>query len=138
VILQYPVGVLADKKLGEKEMLIFGILIMGISAGSIFFIETNSVLVWGGMLFITRIGASMVEILRDSYFYKIIDGRDMDIISFFRTATPVGYMVATALSALLLVIMPVKFVFLLIAAIVLMGLYPALKLVDNKCEAEMK
>lgn len=137
VILQYPIGVLADKKYGEKEMMIAGILIMGISAGSIFFIETNSVMVWGAVLFATRVGAAMVEILRDSYFYKTIDGRDMDVISFFRTATSVGYILATALSAFLLVVLPVKFVFLLIAAIVLMGLYPAFKLVDNKCEAEL-
>jgi MFS family permease len=137
VILQYPIGVLADKKFGEKEMMVAGIIIMGISAGSIFFIETNSVLVWGAVLFMTRVGAAMVEILRDSYFYKIIDGRDMDIISFFRTATSVGYMVATALSALLLVILPVKFVFLLIATVVLAGLYPALNLIDNKSEAEL-
>lgn len=136
VILQYPIGVLADKKFGEKEMLIAGIVVMGISAGSVFFIETNSVLVWGVVLLITRMGAATVEILRDSYFYKIIDGRDMDIISFFRTATSIGYIVATALSAFLLIVLPVRFVFLLIAAVVLMGIFPALKLVDNKSEAE--
>jgi len=137
VLLQYPLGALADKKFGEKELLIAGIAIMGVSAGSIFFITSSAVWLWGMTLFVTRIGAAMVEILRDSYFYKRIDGRDMDVISFFRTACSVGYMLAAALSAMLLVAFPMKSVFLLVAVLVLLGLYPAIKLVDNKSEAEM-
>jgi hypothetical protein len=85
----------------------------------------------------TRIGAAIIEILRDSYFYKKIDGRDMDVISFFRTACSIGYISAAALSALLLVVFPMKYVFLLVAAATLAGLYPAFKLIDNKCEAEL-
>jgi MFS family permease len=137
VILQYPLGLLADKKLGEKEMLIAGLIIMGVSAGSVFFITSSAVWVWGAVLFATRIGAAIIEILRDSYFYKKIDGRDMDVISFFRTACSVGYISGAALSALLLVVFPMKYVFLLVAAVTLAGLYPALHLIDNKCEAEM-
>jgi MFS family permease len=138
IILQYPAGILADKMIGEKEMLIGALFIMGISTGSLFFITSTSVLVWGCILFITRIGASIIEILRDSYFYKKIDSRDVDIISFFRTASPIGFILATAISALLLVIFPLKYIFLLVAAIVLAGLYPALKLVDNKCEKDLE
>jgi MFS family permease len=137
VLLQYPLGMLADKKLGEKEMLVTGLIIMGFSAGSIFFITSNAVWVWGAVLFATRIGAAVIEILRDSYFYKKIDGRDMDVISFFRTAGSIGYISATAISALLLIVFPMKYVFLLVAIAVLAGLYPALKLVDNKCEKEI-
>ena len=84
-------------------MMVTGIIIMGISAGSIFFIETNSVLVWGAVLFMTRVGAAMVEILRDSYFYKQVDGKDVDLIDFFRTAASAGYIFATLLSAILLI-----------------------------------
>ncbi len=137
VFLQYFIGALADKRLGEKEMLITAIIIMGVSTGSMFFITSNAIWIWGGILFVTRIGAAAIEILRDSYFYKKIDGRDVDIISFFRTACPVGYILATAISALLLIIFPIKYVFLLVACVVIAGLYPAFMLVDNKCEKEM-
>lgn len=137
VFLQYPLGMLADKKFGEKELLITGLLVMGISAGSIFFITSNAIWLWGTILLVTRIGAATIEILRDSYFYKKIDGRDMDVISFFRTACSVGYIVAAATSAVLLFFAPMRYVFLLIALLVLAGLYPAVKLVDNKSEAEM-
>lgn len=137
IFLQYPIGILADKKFGEKEMLLAGLAIMGISSGIIFFITSEEIWVWAVILLATRIGASAVEILRDSYFYKLIDSRDMDIISFFRTAASVGYILATATSALLLLIFPVKSVFLLIAIVAFFGVYQTLSLVDNKCEAEL-
>lgn len=136
VLLQYPVGVLADKKIGEKELLIFSISLMGLSAFSISLISSGTVLVWSIILFMTRIGASLIEILRDSYFYKRVDGHDVDIINIFRTARPVAYILASLASALLLVAFPMKYVFVLISAVVLLALYPAARLIDNKSEGE--
>ncbi|HEX8974035.1 MAG TPA: MFS transporter [Patescibacteria group bacterium] len=138
VVLEYPLGYLADKKFGEKEMITIGLIILSISTLSIFFVSSNAVWVWSLVLLATRIGAAMIEILRDSYFYKRIDGRDVDVISFFRTAVSVAYVAATALSALLLLFVSVKYVFLFLGALILLGLLPALRLVDNKSEAEMK
>lgn len=137
VILQYPAGVLADKKIGEKEMIIAALIIMAISTISVFFIRANSILVWGAVLFLTRIGAALIEVLRDSYFYKKIDGRNMDIISFFRTARSVAYISAAALSALLLLFFPLKSIFLLVAFVALIALYPAFKLQDSRSEKEL-
>ncbi len=138
VALEYPIGILADEKFGEKEMIIGGLLIMGISSLSIFFVNSPSIFVWAAILLVTRIGAASVEILRDSYFYKKIDGRDVDLISFFRTTRAVAYLLATGLSAMLLIVAPMKYIFLLIAAMVLVGIYPAFRLVDNKSEEELK
>ncbi len=137
VILQYPAGILADKKTGEKELIIFAIIFMAFSTLCIFFIDSKSVLVWGSILFATRIGASLVEILRDSYFYKKIDGHDVDIINFFRTAMPFGYIMAASLSSLMLFFLPLKSVFVLVAVVLFLSLYQAVKLRDNKCEDEI-
>ncbi|EKE19723.1 MAG: Permeases of the major facilitator superfamily [uncultured bacterium] len=137
VIINYPVGLLADKKLGEKEMIIFALFVMAISTLSILFVKTNSVMVWGFVLFMTRVGAAMIETLRDSYFYKKIDGDDMDIISFFRTSRSVAYIAATAISAMILVVFPVKIVFVFLTGVILLALYPAFNLVDNKSEMEI-
>jgi MFS family permease len=137
-LFEYPIGVIADKRLGEKEMLILGILIIGFSTAGIYFMQSNAIWLWCLMLFLTRFGATFVDILRDSYFYKKIDGRDMDMISFFRTTRPVSYIVSMAMSTMLLSVFPVRQVFLLISLVVLAGLYPAFKLVDNKCEAELE
>lgn len=137
VFLQYPIGVLADKKMGEKELLIFSILIMAIASGSIFFISSNKVWVWGLVLFATRVGAAMIEILRDSYFYKKIDSHNVDVINFFRTSMPVGYIIATCISFPLLLFFPIKIVFILVSLVLFSSLIPALKLIDNKSEKEM-
>ncbi|HRY82986.1 MAG TPA: MFS transporter [Candidatus Moranbacteria bacterium] len=137
VILGYPVGLLADKKLGEKEMIIFGLVIMAISSASIFFITSTSIWVWSLILFATRIGATIIETLRDSYFYKKIDGRDVDIISFFRTTPSIAYILATTISAVILIFFPLKSVFLLVALAAFLAIFAAVRLVDNKSEKEM-
>ncbi|MFZ2975211.1 MAG: MFS transporter [Candidatus Moraniibacteriota bacterium] len=137
VIFQYPAGLLADKKMGEKELLILAILIMGISTMLIYFMGTGSVVRWSLILFATRIGASLIEILRDSYFYKRIDCRDVDVIDFFRTSLPMAYIFATILSSFVFLFLPIKFVFILTGLIVLSALYPAFLLTDNRSEKDM-
>lgn len=132
VILQYPAGVLADKKFGEKEMLIFSIALMGVSTIFLFFITGKSVLVWGFALFATRVGAALIEVLRDSYFFKCIDGCDVDIINFFRTSIPAGYIAGAVFSAIILLFFPLEVVFILLGIIILSGLYPALRLKDTR------
>ncbi|NCF74895.1 MAG: MFS transporter [Xanthomonadaceae bacterium] len=137
VLFQYPVGILADKKTGEKEFLIFSIFIMGVATLILYLFNYKDILFLTTILFVTRVGASIIEILRDSYFYKKIDGYDLDIIDFFRTSRPVGYIIATILSSFLLLLsFDIKLIFLLIAIVSLSGLYPAFKLVDNKSERE--
>ncbi len=138
VFLQYPVGVLADRKLGEKEILIGSIGLMGITTIVIFFIGSTSLILWSIILFLTRVGASLVEILRDSYFYKRIDGHNIDLIDVFRAMRPVAYILATASSALVLAILPMKFIFILVGLIIFSALYPAIGLVDNLSEKELK
>ncbi|MEK7598536.1 MAG: MFS transporter [Patescibacteria group bacterium] len=137
VLLQYPAGVLADKKIGEKEMIILAILIMAASTLGIYFIHSLSVLVWGAALFATRVGAALIEILRDSYFYKKIDGHDVDIINFMRTSMPVAYILSTAISTIFILLFSIKFAFILVSLVVLSALYPAFTLKDNKSEKEL-
>ena len=132
VLLQYPVGVMADKRYGEKEFLFFSLTIMAISTGLIYFFVSESILYWSIILFATRIGAALIEILRDSYFYKQVDGQDVDLIDFFRTAMPVGYIFAAILSSILLIFFPIKIVFLLIVVVAISGFYPVYKLKDSR------
>jgi len=128
VFLQYPMGFLADKKTGEKKLLIFALFIMVIASVVVFLTHSPNVLLWSLVLLLTRIGAAMVEILRDSYFYKRIDGDDVDLIGFFRTAMPVGYIVAASLSFALLLFLPLSAIFILLALVVFSALIPAYRL----------
>jgi MFS family permease len=131
VLLQYPAGVLADKKMGEKKLLIVAIIIMALATLVCFFFAPKILIFWGIVLFFTRIGAALIEILRDSYFYKLIDGRDVDFINFFRSAMPLAYVAAAGVSAILLLYFPIKSVFLIVFLVTLSALIPAFKLKDG-------
>jgi MFS family permease len=137
VLFSYPIGYLADKKTGEKELLIFSLFVMGISTATLYFIGSADILIWSIVLFATRIGASFIGVLQDSYFYKRIDGCDVDIIDFFRTSIPVGYITGAIFSSFIIFFLPIKAVFILAGLVILSALYPAFKLKDNQCELKM-
>lgn len=137
VVVQYPVGILADKKTGEKEFLILAVLIMGISSLAFFFTDSSEIMVWAIILFATRIGAALIEVLRESYFYKRIDASDVDVIHFFKTSKPVAYMVAMFFATIIMIFFSVKAIFLLVAIISLSAMYPAFMLVDNRSKADL-
>lgn len=137
VLLQYPMGILADKKTGEKEFIIIALLIMACSTIGIYFIGAGTTAIWAAVLFITRIGAALIEIMRDSYFYKKIDATNVDVIHFFRTSLPVAHIVAAIIASMMLIFLPTKSIFIMTGALVLSALYPAFKLIDNKAEKEI-
>jgi MFS family permease len=138
LLLQYPVGRLADKYLGEKELIIFALTLTSLTVAYLYFLDSRSVYVWAGVLFMTRVGISMLEVLRDSYFYKRIDGDDVAKIDLFRTSMAIAYIVFALISVVVLQFYPVKTVFLILFVALFTGLWPAWRLLDNKSEREMK
>lgn len=137
LVLQYPAGLLADKKLGEKELLFIATVLTGISAMMIYFIDSSSVVFWSLIMLLIRIGPAIMEILRDSYFYKKIDGTDLDMIDFFRTAGPVGIISGTLIATFSLLFFPMKMIFLLSGLLIMLGMFPIIKLHDNFSEEEV-
>jgi MFS family permease len=132
VILQYPAGFLADRKYEERDMIIASLVIMALSTFSIFFLTSRSLFLWAGILFCTRIGASLIEVLRDSYFYKRIDCRDVDIINFFRSVRPMASIVGLLLATPVVYFFHIRYVFALIAIGVLTGIFAAKKLASSR------
>jgi MFS family permease len=132
VILEYPLGILADKKMGEKELLIGSIIIATILTFSFAFISLPSVFLWASLLFISRIGISGIEVLRDSYFYKQVDGNDLDIIAFFRMARPLSNIVSAVIVVPLLFVFPIEATFILVAGVVGSSLFSILFLKDTR------
>lgn len=137
VVVQYPAGLIADKKTGEKEFLLFSFFILGISTLMFYFSDSKDIMVWAMILFLGRLGAALVEILRESYFFKRIDGNDVDIIDFFNTSRPVAFIVATIISSLLLLHFSTDLIFLVVALVCFSAIYPTFKLADNKSEKEL-
>ncbi|PCI20331.1 hypothetical protein COB64_02295 [Candidatus Wolfebacteria bacterium] len=132
VILEIPLGRIADKWLGEKELMTAGFIIMTLATGTIAFIGAPKLLLWALILFTTRIGASMVEIMTETYFFKQVDGEDVDLISFFRNASPLAYIIAPLLATVFLLIFPFKSLFIALAIIVALGLISSLTLKDTQ------
>ncbi|MBI4117909.1 MAG: MFS transporter [Parcubacteria group bacterium] len=130
VILEYPVGYLADKYFGETEMLSLGLLIMGGSAIALFFVRD----IWAitVVLFMTRVGASIVESLRDSYFYKQVNEKDVDLIDSFRNTGPLAYVIAPAIVSGMLVYLPLQWIFVFVGCITLTGLWSTLHMPDTR------
>lgn len=91
-----------------------------------------SLALWAGLLFMTRVGASMLEIMSESYFFKHVDGRAPNLVGAFRIIFPVAYIIAPALGALLLLVMPLQYLFLVVGAILLTGIPVALGLTDTR------
>jgi len=132
IIFQMPAGRLADKYIGEKEILVVGLLIMMTATGAIFFITSTNFFVWVAILFLTRVGASLVEAMQEVYFFKQIDGHDMDLIDLFRNVRPFAWLLGSLFTVIVLEIFPIQFIFLFLAIVILMGLRPALLLEDTK------
>lgn len=136
-LIQYPLGVLADKRWGEKEMLIFFLFLMIVSTVYIPFITAHTFWIWAIALLFTRIGAAGIDILRDSYFYKRIGPDDVDLIAFFRTARSVANICAALVVGVTLLFLPLLTVFFIAAGVLVLGLVPALLLEDNVSERDM-
>lgn len=132
IIFEIPVGELADDKYGEKEFLTIGFIIMGLSTLFISFITIKSFWVWAVVLFITRIGASFVEISSDSYFFKKVHKDRTDVMSFFRVTRPLSFIITPVIATLCLQFIPFQYIFIIIGSIMILGTRYSLQLIDTK------
>ena len=133
IFLEYPAGVLADKKYGEKEMLFIGSVIVIVSTTIMFFINSSELWIWMSILFISRIGAALLEAMRDSYFYKQIDENDVALINFFRSTRATGFIASAILVGIALAFSDnIQYIFIVLIVVLAVGLYPIITLKDTK------
>ncbi|MCX6701785.1 MAG: MFS transporter [Candidatus Zambryskibacteria bacterium] len=132
VFFELPVGEMADDKYGEKEFLTVGFIIMGLSTLFISFLTVKVFWIWAILLFITRIGASFVEISSESYFFKQVNPEKSDVISFFRITRPLSFIIAPLLAILTLQFIPFQYIFIIIGSLMILGTKYSLALNDTK------
>lgn len=94
LIFEIPLGKIYDKRTGEKEGIIFGIVFMSISTLVLSLLGTKTFLVWAIILFCTRVGASFVEMGAESYFFKKVSDRHSGVISLFRATQPLAFVIS--------------------------------------------
>lgn len=131
VLIQYPLGRLADQRYGEKEMMAIGFAIMGLATILLPLITVKSVALWAGALLLTRIGAAMTEIMIEVYFFKTVSPRDSAVLGSFRVTRPLSYFFAPLVTTIGLFFTTDAYLFVVIGMVALVGLLPALSIRDT-------
>lgn len=136
IVFPTPQGWLADRLLGEKEMLIIGFFLMSASSLLIPYFSQAHLSLWGwaALLFVGRAGASTVETMAEVYFFKQINGQNVSAIGYFRRARPVAFIVAPLLASVLLgfELVSLKNLFFVLGFIMIIALYFPITLKDTK------
>ncbi len=117
VLLQYPLGKIADKYLGEKRLLVLGLIILIGATGTISFMGIQTISIWAIVLFATRVGAATMEVMCEAYFFKKIDDSQPSLISSFRAMIPLAFLVGPLMGSLFLFFVPFSSLFLVLAII---------------------
>ena len=131
VLFQWPMGELADRFYGEKEILIAGFIITALSLLFMPFLG-KVFLAWVIILFCSRVGASFVEIMTESYFFKQIGPADTGFISIFRLARPVSIVLGAVIGTLALNLFSFEKIFFVVVVVILFGLQQSLSLKDTR------
>lgn len=132
VILGLPIGVFIDKyHVSKRTLLYIGFIIIICSTLIISFITTKSVAIWTLVLFITRVGASLIETTSETYFFTHVKEEDAYLLGIFRDMNPVAYIIAPLIATGIFIILPFKYLFIVLSLILIIGLYYIPKLKHN-------
>ena len=130
VILGLPIGTLIDKYHTNKRTLLYiGFIIIISSTFTISLLVTNSLIIWAIILFITRVGASIIETTSETYFFTHIKEEDAYLLGTFRDMNPVAYIIAPLIATFVFIFLPFEYLFIVLSLILTIGLYiiPRLK-----------
>lgn len=132
VLVEFPLGQMSDR-IGEKKFLVLGFLIAAGTTALLPFINSPGVAIWAIVLFASRVGAAMIEVMSESYFFKSVNERNDDEIGLFRNTGPLSYVIAPLIAIPVLVLVPsFKEIFFVLSAILMVGFFMALRLRDVK------
>jgi len=132
VFFELPLGKLADEKLGEKEIMVAGFLLISITTFSLSFLTLKSIALWSMVLFMTRVGAAAIEIMTETYFFKKISGKDSGLVAMFRHTKPIAYIVAPLLVSFFLLGLPMQYLFVLLGFLMFIAIPIPYAIEDTK------
>jgi len=132
LLFEIPAGIIADKYWGEKEIMLTGFIILIASLFSFYYIKQPLAWLWLLVLFMSRVGAALVESMKETYFFKIVDVEDVEYINIFRTTGPLAYVLGASLAIIVLSFLPLNWLFLILGIIMLSGLGFTISLKDTK------
>lgn len=131
-LFQWPLGRLADKKYGEKEIMIIGFALLGLSTIGLAAITVPNIWLWALGLFLTRVGAASAEIMIETYFFKTVKATDSNMLGFFRVTRPLAYFIAPIITTIVfLFTKDQSFLFVVVGIICLLAIIPAWRIKDT-------
>lgn len=112
VLVEYPAGWMADKLLGDQEMMLGGFVITGIALASIGFITSGTALAAiAVVLFVSRVGVALVESMTEAHFFRRVDEQDVNSVSVFRVLWPISNIIGPAIGSIILIFGNYEFLF---------------------------
>lgn len=134
IILGLPIGFFIDKyNISKKYLLSIGIIIMSLSTLVISTISDKNIALWALIMFMTRIGASIIETTSEIYFFTHIKEEEAYLLGMFRDMGPISTIIAPIVATIILLFVPFKFIFVALGILILFGFYYIPKL-KNKNE----
>ena len=101
VILPYELGLLADRRFGEKELLIGGLLILAVTTFLCVIFTSSDPRIWIAILLVSRIGAACIETMAFTYYFKKIGPEDASLTALFTNMMCVATLVVGGIGLLI-------------------------------------
>ena len=128
VILDYPLGWIADKLGSEKELAVVGFFVMTVAVFGIAVVTTPSILTIGVLLFMSRVGAATVEAMTEIHFFKVVKDTEPELISVLCDLRPLSYIIAPLAGIAIMTLFPFTMIFSILGILMIAGIYISTKL----------
>jgi predicted MFS family arabinose efflux permease len=128
VIFEAPLGKMFERLHDERDILIAGFLIMVVSTVTMGLSHSTSIIFWATVLFMSRVGASFVEVAAEASFFRRVTDEDAGFISIFRLAVPLSYVVAPFAANYIVQVLPLQSLYLVLGGVLVLGIGTAYKL----------
>ncbi|MCR4333597.1 MAG: MFS transporter [Patescibacteria group bacterium] len=105
VLIQYPAGVIADRYLGDKELMFAGFIISGTALAAVgLFTTSTPIFIIVCVLVVSRIGSALVEGMTEGHFFRRVSEKDVNSVSIFRGIWPLADLIAPVVGSLILIV----------------------------------
>ncbi len=130
VLFPFPAGKLADK-FGEKYLMYGGLILITISTIVFANLGPASAILYASVLFLTRTGASTLETMYDSAFFKQVSDSDNAVISTYRMMMPFAYTIGPLVAGLVYALYSYKTLFVSIAIVMFVSILAVFKIKNS-------
>lgn len=122
ILIEYPAGWVADRFLGDKDLMLAGFLIAGSALAAVSTITAQSTPFYIlSILLATRAGAALIESMTEAHFFRCISQKDISSVSIFRGVWPLATCIAPLVASLILSFSGYPFFFILAGGFVVIA-----------------